>query len=866
MPPHKIGRYEIKREIGRGGMATVYLAYDPRFKRDVAIKVLPSQFLHDPKFRGRFRQEAQAIAALEHSAIVPVHDFGEYENQPYLVMRYMPGGSLTDRLEPGPLSVKKACQLLDRIARAIDTAHSRNVIHRDLKPGNILFDEHGDAYLSDFGIAKLQEGTASFTGSAIIGTPAYMSPEQARGKGTVDARSDIYSLGAVLFRTLTGKVPYEADTPVGQAIMHISEAVPRVRDVRPEVPQAVADVIERAMAKDPAERFGSARAMAQSLHRAGIIPSGDEDTPTFDARPTPLPVLRRRWGWALAGVMVLAVLGWGIYSRAAGDSESTTPTISPVPTVTAAATVISEATAAVVAVAEPTVVPPTETPITPTDTVFPPTDSPVPPTAPVAAMFRGGPERTGVYEPGGPTLGRQLWKFKTGDFVDSSPAISSGMVYFGSYDDHLYALDAGSGQEKWKFKTGDGIWSPPAISGGVVYFGSYDNYLYALDAGSGQEKWKFKTGARVYSSPAISGGVVYFGSLDSHLYALDAGSGQEKWKFDAGSGFYSSPAISGGVVYFGSNDGHLYALDASSGQEKWKFKTGDGIWSSPAISGGVVYFGSTDGHLYAFKDTTDTSVPPTDTPVPPTPEPLAIVNVARGNLRSGPGTVYSVVAQLDEGTGLAPLERTDDSEWFRVEVEATGEEGWISTTIVDINFAAGTLPVAEVIPPTPTPIPPTPTATANPSGRNELPAGTIANIHVNGHDPTFIEVEYDYEWNLLIPDWWLGRGSQSNLSATIVLGYRDLATGEVDSYRYTHVLPGAVRSGTTTKAIGIARICKWKPSGGLYEIESIIANMSTFYSELGTPIPGYPWLNTLEDNWWFTRESIPYTGWQFSCP
>ena len=560
MPPHKIGRYEIKREIGRGGMATVYLAYDPRFKRDVAIKVLPSQFLHDPKFRGRFRQEAQAIAALEHSAIVPVHDFGEYENQPYLVMRYMPGGSLTDRLEPGPLSVKKACQLLDRIARAIDTAHSRNVIHRDLKPGNILFDEHGDAYLSDFGIAKLQEGTASFTGSAIIGTPAYMSPEQARGKGTVDARSDIYSLGAVLFRTLTGKVPYEADTPVGQAIMHISEAVPRVRDVRPEVPQAVADVIERAMAKDPAERFGSARAMAQSLHRAGIIPSGDEDTPTFDARPTPLPVLRRRWGWALAGVMVLAVLGWGIYSRAAGDSESTTPTISPVPTVTAAATVISEATAAVVAVAEPTVVPPTETPVTPTDTVFPPTDSPVPPTAPVAAMFRGGPERTGVYEPGGPTLGRQLWKFKTGDFVDSSPAISSGMVYFGSYDDHLYALDAGSGQEKWKFKTGDGIWSPPAISGGVVYFGSYDNYLYALDAGSGQEKWKFKTGARVYSSPAISGGVVYFGSLDSHLYALDASSGQEKWKFKTGGWVRSSPAISGGVVYFGNLDSHLYAL------------------------------------------------------------------------------------------------------------------------------------------------------------------------------------------------------------------------------------------------------------------------------------------------------------------
>jgi hypothetical protein len=125
-----------------------------------------------------------------------------------------------------------------------------------------------------------------------------------------------------------------------------------------------------------------------------------------------------------------------------------------------------------------------------------------------------------VYEPGGPTLGQQLWRFKTGDLVFSSPAISSGVVYFGSYDNYLYALDAGTGQEKWKFKTGDGVFSSPAISGGVVYFGSWDNYLYALDAGTGQEKWKFKAGDEVNSSPAISGGVVYFGSWDNYLYAF----------------------------------------------------------------------------------------------------------------------------------------------------------------------------------------------------------------------------------------------------------------------------------------------------------------------------------------------------------
>ena len=154
MSPEIIDRYEIRREIGRGGMATVYLAHDPRVERDVAIKVLPSQFLHDPKFRGRFQQEAQAIAALEHSAIVPIYDFGEYEDQPFLVMRYMPGGSLTDRLEPGPLSVSNASQVLNRIASAIDKAHAQQVIHRDLKPANILFDSDGEAYLSDFGIAK----------------------------------------------------------------------------------------------------------------------------------------------------------------------------------------------------------------------------------------------------------------------------------------------------------------------------------------------------------------------------------------------------------------------------------------------------------------------------------------------------------------------------------------------------------------------------------------------------------------------------------------------------------------------------------------------------------------------------------------
>jgi serine/threonine-protein kinase len=207
LAPEKIGRYEIKNELGRGGMATVYHAHDPHFKRDVALKVLPREFLHDPTFRARFEREAQTIAQLEHPAIVPVYDFGEETGQPYIVMRYMSGGSLADRLRRESLATSEAARIVTRLAPALDEAHSQGIVHRDLKPANILFDQRGDPYISDFGIAKLSQDSATFTGSAIVGTPAYMSPEQARGEKDLDGRSDIYALGVILFEMLTGKRP-----------------------------------------------------------------------------------------------------------------------------------------------------------------------------------------------------------------------------------------------------------------------------------------------------------------------------------------------------------------------------------------------------------------------------------------------------------------------------------------------------------------------------------------------------------------------------------------------------------------------------------------------------------------------------------
>ncbi|HSQ40021.1 MAG TPA: protein kinase, partial [Anaerolineales bacterium] len=267
MQPEKIGYYEIKSELGRGGMATVYRGYDPRFEREVAVKVLPPEMLHaDPQFRVRFQREAKIIARLEHPSIVPVYDVGEENNQLYFVMRFMGGGSLAERIRERVYRVEEAARLLGQIAPGVDEAHAKGIVHRDLKPSNILFDNQNVPYISDFGIAKLTQAdqSANVTGSAIIGTPAYMAPEQAMGS-EVDGRADIYALGVILYEMLTGKQPYQADTPMGLAIKHITDPVPHILNVKPDLPAWIGTIVATAMAKDRNDRFSTAGEMLETM-------------------------------------------------------------------------------------------------------------------------------------------------------------------------------------------------------------------------------------------------------------------------------------------------------------------------------------------------------------------------------------------------------------------------------------------------------------------------------------------------------------------------------------------------------------------------------------------------------------------------
>ena len=204
----------------------------------------------------------------------------------------------------------------------------------------------------------------------------------------------------------------------------------------------------------------------------------------------------------------------------------------------------------------------------------------------------GGPVQTG-----GPDL---RWKFKTGGFVGSSPAVSKGRVFFGSQNQDVYAVDATTGAERWRFETGKIVFSSAAVAKGVVYVGSHDGNLYALNEDTGKERWRVKTGAAIQSSPAVAGKLVFVGSDDGKLYALDAATGFERWRFETGQPVFSSPTVAGGVVYFGSLDTNVYALDAASGRKLWRFTTGDEVWSSPAVSDGRVYVGSNDHNVYAL--------------------------------------------------------------------------------------------------------------------------------------------------------------------------------------------------------------------------------------------------------------------------
>jgi serine/threonine protein kinase len=338
----QIKHYRILREIGGGGFAKVYLAQDENLKREVAIKVLHANLAEDSDFRRFFEREAQLVAALEHLAVVPIYDYGEINGQLYLVMRYMRGGTLSDHLEKTKraLTLAEVIKLLERLAPTLDAIHAKGVIHRDLKPSNILYDDAGSSFIADFGIARMQQATSRLTQTGVsFGTLQYSSPEQVTGESTLDHRSDIYTLGVIVYELLTGEYPFWSDTPLGWVYKHLESPIPNVREINRKLPEGVQGVVEGMMAKSREDRYASVAAVLADLKRAEsgqpilfkvkrgkapsrTVPISRPNRPTAEKEGAS----QNRSTMAIATVavvLVLALLGWVFLQNSGGGDADT---------------------------------------------------------------------------------------------------------------------------------------------------------------------------------------------------------------------------------------------------------------------------------------------------------------------------------------------------------------------------------------------------------------------------------------------------------------------------------------------------------------------------------------------------------------
>jgi outer membrane protein assembly factor BamB len=483
----QLGKYQIVAPLGEGGMAAVYKAYQAGIDRFVALKILPRHFASDPEFVGRFEQEARVIAKLQHVYILPVHDYGEDDGYTYIVMPFVERGTLNDRLDDKPLPLLEIRRIISQVGDALHYAHSRGLVHRDIKPSNVLIDEQGNCLLTDFGISKMVGGTAKFTQTgAIIGTPEYMSPEQILGE-ELDGRSDIYSLGVVLYQLATGRAPYRAETPPAVFVKHLHDPLPPPSTYNSNIPPALEKVILKALARDREDRYKTAKDMVQALQSAipldmpaetvkeevdaSSFPTVLESvesvaevappTPVTPAAQTPMaeaPARRKLPSWVLGfGGLAIGVVCIGIVVLGAIFGPKL---LSPDETEEPVAT-------------EGIVVPPVAT--------DQPTEIVVPSEAPTEEEVSEGVSVKWTY-----TVLGSIWSMDTyGDGMATGDLDGDGIpdVAFGTKNGYVIALNGTNGQELWTFRITSEEASEP-ISADVVDVND-DGSLEIVAAGKG---------------------------------------------------------------------------------------------------------------------------------------------------------------------------------------------------------------------------------------------------------------------------------------------------------------------------------------------------------------------------------------------
>jgi outer membrane protein assembly factor BamB/tRNA A-37 threonylcarbamoyl transferase component Bud32 len=608
-------RWRISGVLGVGGMATVYKARDlhfPNVVRHVAVKEMlnlsPDPALRETTLR-IFEREADLLASLSHPAVVEIYDYFSIRDRAYLVMEYIEGRDLEAIVNSVPESIKVAlahkwaiglCDVLHYLhSHKNEAGEPEPIVFRDVKPSNIMIDQRGNVRLIDFGIAKTfqvgQKGT-------MIGTEGYSPPEQYKGEAS--PRGDIYALGATLHHILTRRDP-RLEPP-------FSFTERPIREYNADASAEFEAVIMRALAYLPEERYSDAGAMKAALERI---------RPVFGAAPTQVVApteIKPATSFFLTGVEVVPIWKFrcedevrsspviadgfvyvgcydnGLYCLNAADGSfnwryATEGGIASSPAVEGDKVYFGSDDYALYALTA------RNGRIQWTYATQGPVRSS--PRVALGHVFIGS-DDTNLYAIKA-VNGRKAWGFAASGPIRSSAWVTGERVYFGCESGDFYAVDL-AGSIKWSFKARRGITSSPIVHDGVVFFGSLDWHVYALDAENGFTVWRHRTGKAVVCSPVVDKKNVYIGSADGVLYALNAANHRERWTFETEGQITSRPAVCEGAIYFGSTDGYVYSLEARSGQLRWKFKAEGPVVSSPCVHEGVVYIGSLDNFVYAL--------------------------------------------------------------------------------------------------------------------------------------------------------------------------------------------------------------------------------------------------------------------------
>jgi outer membrane protein assembly factor BamB/predicted Ser/Thr protein kinase len=566
----QIHRYELIEEIGRGGMGVVYRAYEAALDRTIALKILAPELAHQPGFVARLRREAISAARLRHPHIALLYEFGQADDTPFLAMEYVAGDSLRELLEAGPLPPERALAILDQIGRALDYAHRMGIVHRDVKPSNILVGADDQAMLIDFGLAEISEHSLLTGDGAVLGTPHYMAPEQAAGR-SAGPQADQYALAAVAYELLTGAPPFYGRSATAVVHAHIYELPPPPTERRPTLPAAVNAVLLRGLAKQPNERYASLADLLAAL-RAALA------TPMPRKR---LPPRKRLLIGGLAGlaIAIAALLGTLLSYRASGNG----PQRASAQAIHAGVPLPQQI---VWAYASERHLAGGPAPVASGDMLIAGTLD-----GQVLALQAGSGElrwRTG----GGPSV------------LFGAPSASKGLVFVGSTDGFVQGLSLSSGKVTWQTRVVGVAQLAPTLDGDRLIVTTDKGYIYLLQAGSGQVIWD-RPLAQATQPPAVSHGRIFV-SAGPTLFALDSSNGAVDWSFDARDAITTRAVIAGDMVVVGTERGQLYALRMADGQLHLHYQASGALGAAPAASASALYVADQSGSLTAISLTNAT--------------------------------------------------------------------------------------------------------------------------------------------------------------------------------------------------------------------------------------------------------------------